>query len=44
MNGDEEEILLAIQYMDALEGEMTPDEIVEAQKLAKEWMEEHGKE
>jgi len=27
VNGDEEEILLAIQYMDALEGEMTPDEI-----------------
>ena len=30
VNGDEEEILLAIQYMDALEGEMTPDEIAEA--------------
>ena len=44
MNGDEEEILLAIQYMDAIEGEMTPDQIAEAQKLVKEWMEEHGKE
>ena len=43
MNGDEEEILLAIQYMDALEGEMAPDEITEARKLAKEWMEEHGR-
>ena len=40
VNGDEEEILLAIQYMDALEGEMTPDEIVEAQKLTRAWMEE----
>ena len=44
MNGDEEEILLAIQYMDALEGEMAPDEIEEAKKLANEWMQEHGKE
>ena len=40
VSGDEEEILLAIQYMDAIEGEMTPDQIAEAQKLAKEWMEE----
>ena len=44
MNGDEEEILLAIQYMDALEGEMTPDEIAEAQKLTRAWMVRHEKE
>ena len=41
MSGDEEEILLAIQYMDAIENKMTPAQIAEAQKLAREWMEEH---
>jgi len=41
VNGDEEEILLAIQYMDAIEGEMTPNQIAEARKLAKEWIERH---
>ena len=43
VNGDEEGILLAIQYMEAIEGEMTPNQIAEAQKLAREWMEEHKK-
>ena len=31
-------------YLDKIKEEMTPDQISEAQKLAREWMERHGRE
>jgi len=39
-NGDED----GHKYRDVLEEEMTPAQVAEAQKLAREWMEGHGKE
>jgi len=33
----------AIKLRDTLEKKMTKDQIVEAQKMAKEWMEKHQK-
>lgn len=39
-NGSE----IAREFLDLMQKEMTHDQITEAQKLAREWVEKHGKE